>query len=78
MNQGGTTVIYRPSAVNSAEGLCFFYQDIKNLSSQESMHVFSAISTAVCVKNSCRATAQLQIFALTSPEMCLKIHTYFL
>ena len=37
-------------------------------------HVFSVNFTAFCVKNSCRATARLRIFALKSAKIHSKIH----
>ena len=50
----------------------------KNLSSQAYAHVFSANFAADCVKNPCRATARLRIFALSATKLCSKIRTHFL
>ena len=50
----------------------------KNLSSQAYAHVFSANFAADCVKNPCRATARLPIFALSATKLCSKIRTHFL
>ena len=52
--------------------------DYKNLSSQAYTRVFSANFVAYCVKNTCRATARLRIFALSATKLCSKIHIYFL
>ena len=50
----------------------------ENLSSQAYTRVFSANFAAHCVKNTCRATARLRIFALSATKLCSKIHIYFL
>ena len=50
----------------------------KNLSLQAYIRAFSANFAAYCVKNTCRATARLRIFALSATKLCSKIHTYFL
>ena len=50
----------------------------ENLSSQAYAHVFSANFAADCVKNPCRATARLRIFALSATKLCSKIRTHFL
>ena len=50
----------------------------ENLSSQAYTRVFSANFVAYCVKNTCRATARLRIFALSATKLCSKIHIYFL
>ena len=50
----------------------------KNRSSQAYAHVFSANFAADCVKNPCRATARLRIFALSATKLCSKIRTHFL
>ena len=50
----------------------------KNLSSQAYTSVFSANFAAYCVKNTCRATARLRIFALSATKLCSKIHIHFL
>ena len=52
--------------------------EYENLSSQAYAHVFSANFAADCVKNSCRATARLRIFALSATKLCSKIRTHFL
>ena len=51
---------------------------IENPSSQAYAHVFSANFAADCVKNPCRATARLRIFALSATKLCSKIRTHFL
>ena len=50
----------------------------KNPSSQAYAYVFSANFAADCVKNPCRATARLRIFALSATKLCSKIRTHFL
>ena len=51
---------------------------IENQSSQADTRVFSTNFAAYCVKNTCRATARLRIFALSATKLCSKIHIYFL
>ncbi len=53
-------------------------REYKNLSSQAYAHVFSANFAADCVKNPCRATARLRIFALSATKLCSKIRAHFL
>ena len=64
----------------NVEGDYHFYNRVgfKNLSSQAYAHVFSANFAADCVKNPCRATARLRIFALSATKLCSKIRTHFL
>ena len=49
-----------------------------NPSSQAYTRAFSANFAAYCVKNTCRTTARLRIFALSATKLCSKIHIYFL
>jgi len=57
---------------------CEACDTLENLSSQAYPRVFSANFAASCVKNTCRATARLRIFALPATKLCSKIHIYFL